>query len=158
MDCKLIARALERGIILGGLETEESIINLTSIFSKSSPELADDGAHLQKIIDDFQQPYLSSKGLMYLASMQAWQEGDVEQTEKVIASLSVERNEAVLEERNRKWMYESPIGNYQGLAEKLEHDESVFIAVGFLHLFGKKGLVTLLKSEGFTVTRIDTSH
>jgi len=43
----------------------------------------------------------------------------------------------------------------QGSAEPLLQQGGVFIAVGALHLPGKKGLVALLREAGYTVTKIE---
>ncbi|MEM0997041.1 MAG: TraB/GumN family protein [Bacteroidota bacterium] len=53
--------------------------------------------------------------------------------------------EALVDERNERWMQKLP---------GLMHQNSQFVAVGALHLPGKKGLIKLLRAQGYTVTPI----
>lgn len=51
--------------------------------------------------------------------------------------------ETLLDGRNIKWVPQ---------IMKLTKDKSCFVAVGAGHLFGEKGILTLLKNEGYTIT------
>ncbi|MDZ4839554.1 MAG: TraB/GumN family protein [Bacteroidota bacterium] len=51
----------------------------------------------------------------------------------------------LLTERNQKWMIKIP---------KMIADNSTFIAVGALHLYGSKGILQLLRDKGYTVIAI----
>lgn len=53
--------------------------------------------------------------------------------------------EHILDKRNRSWLAQLP--------EMMENN-SLFIAVGALHLFGEQGLIEGLKAEGYKVTPI----
>jgi len=44
--------------------------------------------------------------------------------------------------------------NWMGKLSKLIPEKSCFIAVGCMHLVGEKGLILLLKNEGYTVEPI----
>jgi uncharacterized protein YbaP (TraB family) len=51
----------------------------------------------------------------------------------------------MVDDRNVRWMKELPV---------LMKDQSCFIAVGFLHLVGNKGLVSQLRKAGYTVNPV----
>jgi uncharacterized protein YbaP (TraB family) len=52
---------------------------------------------------------------------------------------------AMLDERNSQWMQQLP---------KLMKEQSLFVAVGALHLAGESGLVNQLRKKGYTLTPI----
>ena len=52
-------------------------------------------------------------------------------------------NDVMLAGRNRKWMPQ--------IKKLIEENDSVFIAVGFLHLYGKCGIVSELRNMGYEV-------
>lgn len=55
---------------------------------------------------------------------------------------------ALLEDRNNEWMKQLP---------KLMKEQSLFVAVGALHLAGESGLVNQLRKKGYTLTPINLS-
>jgi uncharacterized protein YbaP (TraB family) len=54
-------------------------------------------------------------------------------------------NESLLDERNNQWIEQLP---------KLMKEQSLFVAVGALHLTGESGLVNQLRKKGYTLTPI----
>lgn len=58
------------------------------------------------------------------------------------SSMSVDNMDMMLNERNEKWITQMP--------GKMDH-KSVFFAVGAGHLWGEKGLIQLLKNQGYTM-------
>lgn len=52
---------------------------------------------------------------------------------------------ALLDDRNNYWMQQLP---------DLMKEQSLFVAVGALHLVGKTGLVQQLREKGYTVTPV----
>jgi len=62
------------------------------------------------------------------------------------SSYKPEELKALLDDRNNYWMQQLP-----GLMDK----QSLFVAVGALHLVGKSGLVNQLKEKGYTVTPVN---
>ena len=61
-------------------------------------------------------------------------------------SYTPEEIKILLDDRNNYWMQQLP---------KLMQDQSLFVAVGALHLVGKSGLVSKLREQGYTVTQIN---
>ncbi len=57
-----------------------------------------------------------------------------------------EEMKVMLDDRNSDWLRQLPA---------LMKDQSLFVAVGALHLTGKAGLVQQLKSQGYTVTPVN---
>lgn len=62
------------------------------------------------------------------------------------SSYKPEEMKALLDDRNNYWMQQLP-----GLMD----EQSLFVAVGALHLVGKSGLVNQLKEKGYTVTPVN---
>lgn len=78
----------------------------------------------------------------------AYKKGDmakVEALDKADGSMTPDENKILAENRNNNWMTQLP-----GLMKV----QSCFIAVGFLHLVGDKGLVAQLKKAGYTVDAV----
>jgi uncharacterized protein YbaP (TraB family) len=55
----------------------------------------------------------------------------------------------LLDDRNNHWMQQLP---------QLMKEQSLFVAVGVLHLVGETGLVQQLRSKGYTVTPVKLSN
>ncbi len=62
------------------------------------------------------------------------------------SSYRPEEMKALLDDRNNYWMQQLP---------RLMDEQSLFVAVGALHLVGKSGLVNQLKNIGYTVTPVN---
>ena len=65
------------------------------------------------------------------------------------SSYRPEEMKILLDDRNNYWMQQLP-----GLMK----DQSLFVAVGALHLVGKSGLVNQLKEQGYTVTPVNLKN
>ena len=78
-----------------------------------------------------------------------WATGDVDALETLLnESMRVEAPEAyevLIVQRNANWIPQ--------IAEIMDGEGTVFIAVGAAHLPGEDGVIHLLRNEGFTVTR-----
>jgi uncharacterized protein YbaP (TraB family) len=57
-----------------------------------------------------------------------------------------EEMKPLLDNRNNNWMQQLP---------KLMKEQTLFVAVGALHLVGETGLVQQLRRKGYTVTSIN---
>lgn len=55
-------------------------------------------------------------------------------------------NDEMLSNRNERWMPK--------IKQSIEENSSVFIAVGFYHLFGECGIISQLRKEGYDVKPI----
>ncbi len=64
-------------------------------------------------------------------------------------SYKPEELRALLDDRNNYWMQQLP---------ELMKEQSLFVAVGALHLVGKTGLVNQLKEKGYTITPVNTKN
>ncbi len=64
-------------------------------------------------------------------------------------SYKPEELKALLDDRNNYWMQQLP---------ELMKEQSLFVAVGALHLVGKTGLVNQLKEKGYTITPVNTKN
>lgn len=80
-------------------------------------------------------------------TLDAWREGDAKSLEALINTASLESDEksydALFTQRNKNW-----VPKIEALFNN-KHKE--FVLVGAGHLFGKDGLIQLLKSKGYTV-------
>ncbi len=65
------------------------------------------------------------------------------------SSYKPEEVKALLDDRNNYWMQQLP---------GLMNEQSLFVAVGALHLVGKSGLVNQLKEKGYTVTPVNIKN
>jgi uncharacterized protein len=65
------------------------------------------------------------------------------------SSYKPEEVKALLDDRNNNWMQQLP---------GLMSEQSLFVAVGALHLVGKTGLVNQLRAKGYTVTPVNIKN
>jgi uncharacterized protein len=85
----------------------------------------------------------------FQAQFEAWHKGEIEklgQAEEGGILASALLREKLLDGRNRDWVAQ--------IATLMQQDRSPFIAVGAAHLPGKGGVVALLESQGYTLTRL----
>lgn len=88
------------------------------------------------------------KALTELRQMNAcYRNGDLAKLEQLLADQNYTKSESaiLLDDRNKKWMETIP---------QLLQEQPTFVAVGALHLAGERGLVTLLRQAGYTVTSV----
>lgn len=91
------------------------------------------------------------RALNELRQMNAsYRKGDLQQLERLLAEQNYTKSEStiLLDERNKQWMKTLPT---------LLREHPTFVAVGALHLAGEKGLVSLLRKAGYTVTSLPTN-
>ncbi|MEJ1238636.1 TraB/GumN family protein [Chryseolinea sp. T2] len=91
------------------------------------------------------------RALAELKQMNAsYRSGDLRKLESLLAEQNYTKSESaiLLDDRNMQWMESLP-----GMLRQ----QPTFVAVGALHLAGEKGLVSLLRKAGYTVTSIPTN-
>lgn len=136
----LILQAANRGMRIYGLEDAETQVRALSSLSE-----ADQVRGLAHVLDD-----LGDIDEKVMEMMVAWETGDNATLQRYLEeemALFPDYNEAVLYARNRAW------------AEKLnqvldQNAGTYFLAVGAAHLIGEENLLALMRSRGFSVTRI----
>lgn len=92
----------------------------------------------------------SSFSEFFHLTLAAWQEGDEDRLENLINIAALESDErsydALFTDRNKNWVPK---------IEKLfNNTNKEFVLVGAGHLFGKGGLLGLLKNQGYTIEQI----
>ncbi|GAT62113.1 TraB/GumN family protein [Paludibacter jiangxiensis] len=89
------------------------------------------------------------KGIdLQLSITDAYKKGDMAKADaldKADDSMTPDEKKILAENRNNNWMTQLP---------ELMKSQSCFIAVGFLHLVGDKGLVAQLKKAGYTIEAV----
>lgn len=130
-DVRLADWAVASGKKIKGLETaHEQMDAINSVDPDSS---------IQRILRLVRHPDNSVKE--YEDLLQAYLHQDLHSLNKfMISSMAASDLNVMLYERNKKWI---------GRIEKLIHQQSTFIAVGAGHLGGAKGVISLLKKEGY---------
>lgn len=83
----------------------------------------------------------------YAAMINAYKTQDIPELHQLILKAKEQGDnlDAFLDERNERWI--------DRMAERMDQ-KSVFFAVGAGHLWGDKGLITLLREQGYTVTPV----
>jgi uncharacterized protein YbaP (TraB family) len=81
----------------------------------------------------------------------AYTRNDLNTLHKLMYAGTYKREEMkpLLDDRNHYWMQQLP---------ELMKDQSLFIAVGALHLVGETGLVQELRKKGYTVTPVNIKN
>lgn len=124
-----------------GLDTIE--IQIDALFNSFSTErqiaLLNEFLHSGKSVQD----QLTMMYNAYLGQNLA------EMEELMYGSYTPEEIEVLLDNRNKYWV--------EQLSTKM-NEQSVFLAVGALHLPGENGLIELLRARGFTVEAFKTTH
>lgn len=134
LDLYLQDYASKLGHTIGGIETIEeqlAVLNLMSL-QEQADMLVQQVQHIEdekKLMEEMLQLYLSES----LDKLDSLVQED---------TTSQEFNEAMLGSRNKVML--------QRMQEQM-HKQSTFFAVGAAHLAGEKGLVLLLRKEGFQV-------
>jgi uncharacterized protein len=130
--------AKKYNIELNGLETvEEQMNSLDEIPFKKQAEI------VLETINEF-----NENRQIYFQLIDAYKKMNFKNFYELMFKASTELKEfkqILLIDRNEKWIPR---------IEKMINKKSCFIAVGALHLVGAKGLVALLRSDGYTVTPI----
>ncbi len=102
-------------------------------------------ASLEEQIDEFDQA-----GTVFNGMIKAWQSGDQKGLDSLINQQMRARSEQVWTElilrRNERFA--------QKIADRLQGQGTAFVAVGAAHMCGSDGVPALLKSYGFSVTRL----
>ena len=137
-ELTFVQMAKKYNIDLTGLESiKEQMNSIDKIPFKKQAEL------VLETIKDF-----NEDRLIYSELIDAYKKMDFKNFYNLMIKASPELKEfeqILLIDRNEKWVPR---------IEKMIKEKSCFIGVGALHLEGEKGLVALLKSEGYKVTPI----
>ena len=138
VDRHFFEKAQETGKSVQGLETVEFQLDL---FDQLSPSIQEQ--FLLQTLED-----LKNLSIQVTDLVQAWQQGNVQELETLLAGMSEypDLNQALVIDRNRDWL--------PHLEQALQEKEPVFIVVGALHLLGKEGLVESLKAKGYVVKQL----
>ena len=82
-----------------------------------------------------------------------WTDGDAD---KMVALLEEDSKKAPkeLEKIGEKLLDKRNITMTKSILNLLKKDKSYFIVVGAAHLVGKKGIVSLLQKEGYTINQL----
>lgn len=133
VELQLFTKATEEGKPSSGLETLEFQVTLLD----SLPE-KDLDALLSESLD-----HIEEVPTMLAKTIDAWREGDLKTLEEVVNEQleeSPQFNELMLAKRNASWVPK--------IKEALARKDNVMIVVGAAHLFGKQGVLALLRQEG----------
>lgn len=137
-ELTFVQMAKKYNIDLTGLESvKEQMNSMDKIPYKKQAEL------VLETIKDF-----NENRLLYSQLIDAYKKMDFKNFYDLMIKASPELKEfeqILLIDRNEKWVPR---------IEKMIKEKSCYIAVGALHLEGEKGLVALLKSDGYSVTPI----
>lgn len=128
---------------LAGLETIEFQLNLLDSFSKKEQELF----LIHTLTETGQFGALVNKIVKY------WTDGDIDQMEELLEEDS-KKAPKELEGIGEKLLDKRNITMTKGILELLKKDKSYFIVVGAAHLVGKKGIISLLKKEGYNIKQL----
>lgn len=88
---------------------------------------------------------------------EAWRTGNIDGIADGVSEsdeLSKDENE-IMQEYYQHLIYDRNIGMEQAVKDLLAGDKSVFYLVGTAHFVGDKGILALLKADGYTVERIE---
>jgi uncharacterized protein YbaP (TraB family) len=147
LETQLQARARDHQIPMSGLETSKfqdgvlaKLLDLRML--RASIEQTKDRAELKKDSHDDLAQYC--KGTDDSPGMDDEERGKMMKAGYTAAELA-EMDEVLVYKRNADWIPK---------LSKLFQDDQVFVAVGADHLIGPRGVIELLKKEGFSVTRI----
>lgn len=149
MDTAMAEAALDRGAALSGLESYEAAVQA---FRRVGPEvLLESIASTGDLSDKEEDVFRTNLELYADGQISAIAELGILLGERTTPDidhrkLSEDVLAEILDTRNRAWMPK---------LTKILSDGDAFVIVGALHLPGEAGLVTLLRGEGFTVTRLD---
>ncbi len=136
MDMYFQNEAKSGGKKLIGLETFEVQVN--ALFQQFSPQ------RQAEMLVDFVKDKEKAKSEL-ITMNKYYRAGDLSKLQLLLSDQSYSESEAkvMLDDRNKKWMDQLP---------QLMKEQQTFVAVGALHLAGENGLVSLLRSAGYTVT------
>ena len=135
-EMELSALATSKGKVIGELETiDQQFALLKDIIT---PQL-----FMESVYQLNKYPALTAK---MVAAYKAENLGELNALIQDPTWMTEEQKEKLLNMRNENWVTIIP---------KMIKDQSCFIAVGAGHLAGDKGLITLLRKNGYTVTAVE---
>ena len=126
--------------------------NKQTIFLETPEEQFHDIAAMQSLQYEFLSETLSQMdhtGIELDSLIQAWRQGDYQTVVRLLndentnPKLKSFLNDEILVRRNKHWMTE------------LQTQKKAFVVVGTLHLYGPQGLLKLLQSEHYQITRVN---
>lgn len=138
-EMEFLARAKKQDKKISGLETARYQIG---VFDKIPY-----GIQAQMLVEELKKNDQSDKE--YKRLVRLYKRQDLEMLGKMVIGDEENSengfNDALLDTRNRNWI---PV------MERLMKKHKMFFAVGAAHLIGEKGVVSLLRKQGYTVTAI----
>ncbi|MBA4265777.1 MAG: TraB/GumN family protein [Comamonadaceae bacterium] len=143
----------ESMLLMHSMQAQRPVVGLESVQTQLSALMARDDEEaatmVSEMLAELQRPR-AARSLERLA--QAWANRDLEDLEAYAEWCDC------LNTPSEREMYARLLdGRNPGLAESIERlhaEDSVFAAVGALHMVGSQGLPALLKARGFAVTRM----
>jgi len=143
LDCKTTSGIEEELVKLAG-DDKKQIKGLETIEFQAavfdSIPYSDQAKELLKSVDS-----INSYKLEFDAMLNAYKAQTISQIEGLFNKSEFgmdEHEDILLDDRNKTWVAK---------LKKIMLDKSVFVAVGAGHLVGQKGLIALLRNEGYTV-------
>lgn len=138
-EMEFLARAKEQDKKISGLETARYQIG---VFDKIPY-----GIQAQMLVEELKKNNQNDKE--YKRLVRLYKRQDLEMLGKLVIGDEENNengfNDALLDTRNRNWI---PV------MERLMKKNKMFFAVGAAHLIGEKGVVSLLRKKGYTLTAI----
>jgi len=142
LDTYFQSEAKKDGKNIMGLETID--VQIKALFGQLT---------MQRQIELLNETFKEKDGLKQLISIMntAYVSQNMNELQQLMygSSYKPEEMKILLDDRNNNWMQQLP---------KLMKEQSVFVAVGALHLVGKKGLINQLKEQGYTVTPVNLKN
>ncbi|SDG68558.1 hypothetical protein SAMN04488136_101270 [Vibrio xiamenensis] len=139
VDLRLVYRATTKGIPVLSLETLQFQVNLLTSQQDAGKEM------LTSFIDEFDGAEKAIKCLLT-----SWKTGDIKSLEKFaeLSEMSPDYEQQFITQRNHDWANK--------LANKFvtQSKGNYLVVVGMLHLVGQDNLLSLLRQQGFVITKL----
>ncbi len=139
VDLRLVYNATNNGIPVLSLETLQFQVNLLTSQANGGQEM------LTSFIDEFDSAEPTTQCLLT-----SWKAGDIKNLEKFaeLSSMSADYEQQFIHQRNADWANK--------LSNKFitQSKGNYLVVVGMLHLVGTDNLLTLLRQQGFMVTKL----
>ncbi|WP_419148159.1 TraB/GumN family protein [Pseudoalteromonas 'SMAR'] len=140
IDKQVVNYAQQHNIPIGEFESLEYQLKMFSQLGQYSDAMLQETFTQMADLDTY-----------FLDMISAWRQGDLKQLEHYYNTSFAEgeygalAERLMIKERNNNWL--------EALQQQLPH-ESLFVAVGALHLVERYGLITQLQQQGYTVSKI----
>lgn len=143
----------ESALLMRSLRTERPVVGLETVETQLATLLARSDDEAEAMVREALESWRHPRAVQILDRLtRAWALGDQQDLESYAAWC-----ECLATPSDRESFARVVDGRNPGMADAIEQihaNESVFAAVGALHLVGPKGLPALLQARGFTVKRV----